>query len=146
MHDVVVQKLPVRMILDRAGLVGNDGPTHHGSFDLTYLGTLPHIVIMAPSDEIELMNMIQVRETMSCFRGRALNNGALQTVRGERGLRHAPAGIWKFLSVYFLGVISQYNVKNDPPRALPALAISTLSSRTILRQCFKEGSQPLTAP
>ncbi|CAN0176576.1 unnamed protein product, partial [Ectocarpus fasciculatus] len=59
MHDVVVQKLPVRMILDRAGLVGNDGPTHHGSFDLTYLGTLPHIVIMAPSDEIELMNMIQ---------------------------------------------------------------------------------------
>lgn len=61
MHDVVVQKLPVRMILDRAGLVGNDGPTHHGSFDLTYLGTLPHIVIMAPSDEIELMNMIQVR-------------------------------------------------------------------------------------
>lgn len=60
MHDVVVQKLPVRMILDRAGLVGNDGPTHHGSFDLTYLGTLPHIVIMAPSDEVELMNMIQV--------------------------------------------------------------------------------------
>ncbi|CAN0306305.1 unnamed protein product, partial [Pylaiella littoralis] len=59
MHDVVVQKLPVRMILDRAGLVGNDGPTHHGSFDLTYLGTLPKIVIMAPSDEVELMNMIQ---------------------------------------------------------------------------------------
>lgn len=61
MHDVVVQKLPVRMILDRAGLVGNDGPTHHGSFDLTYLGTLPHIIIMAPSDEVELMNMIQVQ-------------------------------------------------------------------------------------
>ncbi|CAM9582441.1 unnamed protein product [Phaeothamnion confervicola] len=59
MHDVVIQKLPVRMILDRAGLVGNDGPTHHGSFDLAYLGTLPGIVIMAPSDEIELMNMVQ---------------------------------------------------------------------------------------
>ncbi|CAN0264719.1 unnamed protein product [Ascophyllum nodosum] len=58
-HDVIVQKLPVRLILDRAGLVGNDGPTHHGSFDLTYLGTLPNIVIMAPSDEIELMNMVQ---------------------------------------------------------------------------------------
>eukprot|EP00903_Cladosiphon_okamuranus_P017874 g16447.t1 len=64
MHDVVVQKLPVRMILDRAGLVGNDGPTHHGSFDLTYLGTLPHIVIMAPSDEVELMNMIQTAYTI----------------------------------------------------------------------------------
>lgn len=67
MHDVVVQKLPVRMILDRAGLVGNDGPTHHGSFDLTYLGTLPHIVIMAPSDEVELMNMIQVQPLWLMF-------------------------------------------------------------------------------
>ena len=59
MHDVVIQKLPVRFMLDRAGLVGNDGPTHHGSYDLAYLGTLPDIVIMAPADEIELMNMVQ---------------------------------------------------------------------------------------
>jgi len=58
-HDVVIQNLPVRMILDRAGLVGNDGPTHHGSFDLAYMGCLPGIVIMAPSDEVELMNMIR---------------------------------------------------------------------------------------
>lgn len=58
-HDVVIQKLPVRMILDRAGLVGNDGPTHHGSFDLSYMGILPNIVIMAPSDEVELVNMIE---------------------------------------------------------------------------------------
>mmetsp|Transcript_13463 Transcript_13463/g.16877 ORF Transcript_13463/g.16877 Transcript_13463/m.16877 type:complete len:526 (+) Transcript_13463:524-2101(+) len=57
-HDVVIQKLPVRFILDRAGLVGNDGPTHHGSFDLSYLGCLPNIVIMAPADEIDLKNMI----------------------------------------------------------------------------------------
>merc|ERR1719258_824776 len=40
-HDVALQKLPVRMVLDRAGLVGNDGPTHHGSFDLAYLGCIP---------------------------------------------------------------------------------------------------------
>jgi 1-deoxy-D-xylulose-5-phosphate synthase len=58
-HDVALQKLPVRMILDRAGLVGNDGPTHHGSFDLAYLGCIPGIVICAPSDEIELQNMVQ---------------------------------------------------------------------------------------
>ena len=64
-HDVVIQGLPVRMILDRAGLVGNDGPTHHGSFDLAYMGCLPNIVIMAPSDELELMNMIQVRTSLS---------------------------------------------------------------------------------
>mmetsp|Transcript_61289 Transcript_61289/g.138718 ORF Transcript_61289/g.138718 Transcript_61289/m.138718 type:complete len:394 (-) Transcript_61289:233-1414(-) len=57
-HDVVLQRLPVRMILDRSGLVGNDGPTHHGTFDLAYMGCLPDIVIMAPADEIELMNMI----------------------------------------------------------------------------------------
>mmetsp|Transcript_4314 Transcript_4314/g.16888 ORF Transcript_4314/g.16888 Transcript_4314/m.16888 type:complete len:707 (-) Transcript_4314:142-2262(-) len=61
MHDAVLQKLPVRLVLDRAGLVGNDGPTHHGSFDLTYLGALPDIVIMAPSDEIELMNMVETQ-------------------------------------------------------------------------------------
>ena len=57
-HDVVIQKLPVRFILDRAGLVGNDGPTHHGSFDLAYLGCLPDIVIMAPAEEVDLKNMI----------------------------------------------------------------------------------------
>ena len=58
-HDVAIQKLPVRMILDRAGLVGNDGPTHHGSFDLAYLGCIPGLVICAPSDELELRNMVQ---------------------------------------------------------------------------------------
>jgi 1-deoxy-D-xylulose-5-phosphate synthase len=58
-HDVALQKLPVRFILDRAGLVGNDGATHHGTFDLAYMGCIPDIVIMAPSDEIELQNMIE---------------------------------------------------------------------------------------
>lgn len=57
-HDISLQKLPVRFILDRAGLVGNDGPTHHGSFDLAYIGCIPNMIIMAPSDEIELQNMI----------------------------------------------------------------------------------------
>jgi len=57
-HDVCLQKLPVRFMLDRAGLVGNDGATHHGTFDLAYLGCLPNIVIMAPSDEVELQHMI----------------------------------------------------------------------------------------
>lgn len=57
-HDVAIQNLPVRMILDRAGLVGNDGPTHHGCYDLAYMGTIPNLTIMAPSDEIELRNMV----------------------------------------------------------------------------------------
>ena len=51
-HDVALQQLPVRMILDRAGLVGNDGATHHGSYDLAYLGCVPDMVIMAPADEV----------------------------------------------------------------------------------------------
>ncbi len=57
-HDVAIQKLPVRFAIDRAGFVGADGPTHAGSFDLAYLGCLPGMVIMVPSDEVELMNMI----------------------------------------------------------------------------------------
>jgi len=57
-HDVAIQNLPVRLILDRAGLVGNDGPTHHGCYDLAYLGCIPKLTIMAPSDEVELRNMV----------------------------------------------------------------------------------------
>ena len=57
-HDVAIQKLPVRFAIDRAGLVGADGPTHAGSFDVGYLGVLPHFVIMAASDEAELVHMV----------------------------------------------------------------------------------------
>jgi len=57
-HDVAIQRLPVRFVLDRAGLVGADGPTHAGSFDLAYLGCLPGVVIMAPSNEAELAHMV----------------------------------------------------------------------------------------
>ena len=57
-HDVAIQSLPVRFAIDRAGLVGADGPTHAGSFDITYLSTLPNFVVMAPSDEAELVRMV----------------------------------------------------------------------------------------
>jgi len=57
-HDVAVQKLPVRFAIDRAGLVGADGPTHAGSFDVTYLASLPNMVVMAAADEAELMHMV----------------------------------------------------------------------------------------
>jgi len=57
-HDVAIQSLPVRFAIDRAGLVGADGATHAGSFDLAYLGCLPGMVVMAPSDELELMHMV----------------------------------------------------------------------------------------
>lgn len=57
-HDVAIQNLPVRFAMDRAGLVGADGPTHAGSFDLAYLGCLPNFVIMAAADEAELVHMV----------------------------------------------------------------------------------------
>ena len=57
-HDVAIQSLPVRFAIDRAGLVGADGPTHAGSFDITYLATLPNFIVMAASDEAELVRMI----------------------------------------------------------------------------------------
>ncbi|MBM4171093.1 MAG: 1-deoxy-D-xylulose-5-phosphate synthase, partial [Ignavibacteria bacterium] len=57
-HDVALQKLHVVFVLDRAGLVGADGPTHHGTFDLTYLRMIPGIIIMSPKDEAELRNML----------------------------------------------------------------------------------------
>ncbi|MGH6816347.1 MAG: 1-deoxy-D-xylulose-5-phosphate synthase, partial [Hyphomicrobiaceae bacterium] len=57
-HDVAIQRLPVRFAIDRAGLVGADGPTHAGSFDLPYLGCLPGFVLMAPADEAELKHMV----------------------------------------------------------------------------------------
>jgi len=71
-HDVAIQRLPVRFAIDRAGLVGADGSTHAGSFDITYLATLPGFVVMAPSDEAELVHMVatavSINDRPSAFR------------------------------------------------------------------------------
>jgi 1-deoxy-D-xylulose-5-phosphate synthase len=75
-HDVAIQNLPVRFALDRAGLVGADGATHAGSFDLAYLCTLPNMVVMAAADEAELANMVH---TM------ALHDSSPSAVRYPRG-------------------------------------------------------------
>jgi 1-deoxy-D-xylulose-5-phosphate synthase len=75
-HDVAIQNLPVRFALDRAGLVGADGATHAGSFDLAYLCTLPNFVVMAAADEAELVHMVH---TM------ALHDGSPSAVRYPRG-------------------------------------------------------------
>ena len=64
-HDVAIQNLPVRFAIDRAGLVGADGPTHAGSFDITYLATLPNFIVMAASDEAELVRMINTAVTIN---------------------------------------------------------------------------------
>ena len=58
-HDVCLQNLPVVFAMDRAGIVGEDGPTHHGLFDLSYLRSMPNMVLMAPKDENELQHMLK---------------------------------------------------------------------------------------
>jgi 1-deoxy-D-xylulose-5-phosphate synthase len=76
-HDIAIQKLPVRFALDRAGLVGADGPTHAGAFDVAYLGCLPGFVLMAAADEAELVHMVATQV--------AINDApsALRYPRGE---------------------------------------------------------------
>jgi 1-deoxy-D-xylulose-5-phosphate synthase len=71
-HDVAIQRLPVRFAMDRAGLVGADGPTHAGSFDIGFMGALPGVVLMAPADEAELARAIatavEIDDRPSAFR------------------------------------------------------------------------------
>jgi len=74
-HDICLQKLPVTMCLDRGGLVGDDGPTHHGTFDLSYLRHLPEMTVMAPKDENELQHMLKT----------ALYSGSPISLRYPRG-------------------------------------------------------------
>ena len=91
-HDVAIQNLPVRFAIDRAGLVGADGATHAGSFDVTYLATLPNFVVMAPADEAELVHMTH---TDGAARQRP-DRGALSArQRHRRGAaRRSPSG-WR---------------------------------------------------
>jgi 1-deoxy-D-xylulose-5-phosphate synthase len=87
-HDVAIQSLPVRFAIDRAGLVGADGATHAGSFDLGFLAMVPGIIVMAPSDEAELMHMVATAAAIdtgpSAMRyPRGEGTGAALPVRGE---------------------------------------------------------------
>ncbi|MEO5341502.1 MAG: 1-deoxy-D-xylulose-5-phosphate synthase [Magnetococcus sp. MYC-9] len=86
-HDVVLQRLPVVFVLDRAGLVGPDGPTHAGTFDLTFLRALPGLVLMAPADENELRSMLATAISL----GRPV---AIRYPKGTAmGLPPQPAGV-----------------------------------------------------
>lgn len=89
-HDVDLQKLPVRFAMDRAGLVGADGPTHSGSFDVTYMACLPNMVVMAPSDEAELFHMVAtaaaITDRPSCFRYPRGNGIGVPLPPGNKGI------------------------------------------------------------
>ncbi|KAK9992403.1 hypothetical protein SO802_027388 [Lithocarpus litseifolius] len=89
-HDVDLQKLPVRFAMDRAGLVGSDGPTHCGAFDVTFMACLPNMVVMAPSDEAELFHMVAtaaaIDDRPSCFRYPRGNGVGVQLPPGNKGI------------------------------------------------------------
>lgn len=95
MHDVDLQKLPVRFAMDRAGLVGADGPTHCGSFDVTYMACLPNMIAMAPSDEAELFHMVAtaaaIDDRPSCFRYPRGNGVGVELPPGNKGI---PLEVW----------------------------------------------------
>lgn len=89
-HDVDLQKLPVRFAMDRAGLVGADGPTHCGAFDVTFMACLPNMVVMAPSDEAELFHMVAtaaaIDDRPSCFRYPRGNGIGVPLPPGKKGV------------------------------------------------------------
>ncbi|THU62597.1 hypothetical protein C4D60_Mb01t06790 [Musa balbisiana] len=88
--DVGHQKLPVRFAMDRAGLVGADGPTHCGAFDVTYMACLPNMIVMAPSDEAELFHMVAtaaaINDRPSCFRYPRGNGIGVPLPQGNKGV------------------------------------------------------------
>ncbi len=88
-HDVAIQRLPVRFALDRAGLVGADGPTHAGSFDVAYLGCLPGFVLMAAADEAELVHMVATAVAIDDRPSRVALSARRRCRRRHAGVRRA---------------------------------------------------------
>ena len=99
-HDIALQDLPVVLAIDRAGLVGEDGPTHHGAFDLSYLRCVPNMVISAPKDEIELRNLLYtaLKREKSPFAIRYPRGEVVENLLGEeREFKEIPIGSWELL-------------------------------------------------
>ena len=99
-HDIALQKLPVVLAIDRAGLVGEDGPTHHGAFDLSYLRCIPNMVVSAPKDEIELRNLLYtaLKQREFPFAIRYPRGAVVENLTGEgREFKEIPIGSWEIL-------------------------------------------------
>lgn len=99
-HDIALQKLPVVLAIDRAGLVGEDGPTHHGAFDLSYLRAVPNMVISAPKDEIELRNLLYtaLKQREYPFAIRYPRGTVVENLTGEdKEFKEISIGSWEIL-------------------------------------------------
>jgi len=100
-HDIALQSLPVVLAIDRAGLVGEDGPTHHGAFDLSYLRCIPNMVVSAPKDEIELRNLLYtaLKQRKQPFAIRYPRGAVIESLipNQSREFREIPIGSWEIL-------------------------------------------------
>ncbi len=97
LHDVALQNLPVTLCLDRAGVVGEDGPTHHGTFDLSYLRMIPNLTIMAPKDENELQQMLFTSLKIEGPTAIRYPRGNGLGVVMEKEFRELPRGSWEVI-------------------------------------------------
>ncbi len=137
-HDVALQHLHVVFVLDRGGLVGADGPTHHGAFDLSYLRLIPGMVVMAPKDENELRDMLH---TAVCHQGGPI---ALRYPRGngtgiplETGFRKIPIGKGEILragtdvAILAVGLMVQHALKSADILANDGISCEVVNARFV---------------
>jgi 1-deoxy-D-xylulose-5-phosphate synthase len=123
-HDVCLQNLPVTFALDRAGVVGSDGPTHHGAFDLSYLRHLPNMTLMAPKDENELQHMLAT----------AVNLGTPVTMRYPRGNGYG-VPLDQTLKQLEIGKAEQLRSGSDGALlALGSMVVPALEAATLLAE------------
>ncbi len=121
-HDIALQKLPVLLAIDRAGLVGTDGPTHAGSFDFTYLRCIPNIVVMAPSDENECRQMLYT----------GFKHQGVAAVRYPRGVGIG-ASIEKKMQALPIG---KAEIKRETTKTNQHKKIAILSFGSMLKPCL----------
>ena len=132
MHDVCLQNLPVTLCLDRAGLVGEDGPTHHGVFDLSYLRHMPNMTVMAPKDENELRQMLAAAIALPGPTAIRYPRGAGLGVEVEKEFHSIPYGKAEVLSntgdIAFLAIGSMVD---NASKAAISLAGEGIAARVV---------------
>jgi 1-deoxy-D-xylulose-5-phosphate synthase (EC 2.2.1.7) len=135
LHDVALQDLPVTLLIDRAGLVGEDGETHHGVFDIGFLSTIPNLTIMSPRDLVELQDMIEFSHSYNhplairYPRGKAVNLSS--HVRDSRLMK------WEWIyeepkiAIVAIGKMVETAIKIRESMALLGIKIAVVNARCI---------------
>ena len=151
MHDVALQKLPVVFCMDRAGLSGDDGPTHHGLFDISYLRGIPEMVLMAPKDEDELADMMETALTLDGPSAIRYPRGAVAGVECKPEPQPIPVGKAEVLAdgsdVAILGLGPMTTLARELGRASRARRLLRGSHQSALREADRSrNARRLRAP